>query len=395
MPYDFDRLIERRGSNSAKWDLYPDDVLPLWVADMDFMAPEALLAELQAKLAHGIFGYEYPHKELKETVARRMKKLHNWQVSADAVVTTPGVISGFNAAARTVCMPGDGILIQPPVYPPFLSVSDNVGLHQQLAPLMQVNSGHTLRYKIDWEVFETAVNSGGAKTRMFLLCQPHNPIGQIYSREELIRMADICLKNDMYICSDEIHSEILLGEAKHIPIASLDPDIADRTITLIAPSKTFNIAGLHCSFAIIQNEELRDQYKKTVERMTLHVSSLSLAATQAAFSGACDDWLAALNQYLTANRDCVIDFIAKELPGIRTTVPDASYLAWLDCTELVKSGKISSSPYKFFLHEAKVALNDGVHFGPGGEGFVRLNFGCPRVTLVDALERMKRALKGK
>ena len=392
MTYNFDSIIERRGTNSIKWRQYPEDVLPLWVADMDFAAPEPIRAALQRFVEHGVFGYEFPTKELRETVAARMQTLYGWQVSPDAVVATPGVVAGFTLAAHALCTAGQGILVQPPVYPPFLKVHENAGLVRQDAPLALETDGSTLRYAVDFDIFQKAVHSGGARTGMFLLCNPHNPTGQVYTRDDLARMADICLKNDIFICSDEIHSEILLGGAKHFPIAALDPEIADHTITLIAPSKTFNVPGLFCGFAIIPNQDLLERYKKTVERMAMHVSSPGLAAAQVAFSGECDEWLAALRAYLTGNRDFLVEFVRDELDGIRTTVPDATYLAWLDCTELVKSGKISGTPHEFFLKQAKVALNEGREFGSGGEGFVRLNFGCPRAILVEALARMKTAL---
>jgi cystathionine beta-lyase len=207
-------------------------------------------------------------------------------------------------------------------------------------------------------------------------------------------MAEICESEDIFICSDEIHSELLLGGVQHLPIATLSPEIANRTITLVAPSKTFNVAGLFCGFAIIPNDSLRRRYKVEVERMTLHVSSLSLIAAEASMSGACDAWLADLCAYLTDNRDFLVDYVRQNLPGIRTTVPDATYLAWLDCNDLLSSGQMQASPHKFFLEKARVALNEGADFGPGGEGFVRLNFGCPRQTLVEALERMSAALCG-
>jgi cysteine-S-conjugate beta-lyase len=391
MPYDFDRLTDRRATNSIKWQLYGPDVLPLWVADMDFLAPEPILAALRRAVEHGIFGYESPTKALSEMVATRMDKLYGWQVSPEMVVAMPGVVAGFNAAAWMVCQPGEGFLVQPPVYPPFLKVHENVGLVYQEAELKRVETGKLLCYEIDWEVLEVAFDRQ-VHTGMFLLCNPHNPTGQTFSEAELIRISNFCIKNGTVICSDEIHSELLLGEAKHIPLASLDPEIARRTVTLIAPSKTFNIPGLHCGFAILPDEELRGRYKKTVERMALHVNSLGLIAAQAAFSGECDDWLAELRTYLIANRDFLVSVIQGDFDGIRITVPDATYLAWLDCRDLVASGKIEGSPHKFFLSKAKVALNEGAEFGPGGEGFVRLNFGCPRRTLTEALERMKQAL---
>ena len=392
MSYEFDRIFERRDTGSNKWHFYGEDILPLWVADMDFAAPEPILAALRAKVDHGIFGYEFPSQELRETVAARMQKLYGWQVSPDWVVATSGVIAGFNAAARTVCMAGQGILVQPPVYPPFLKVHENGGLVRQDAPLVMETDGSTLRYTVDFDVFQKAVHSGGAKTGMFLFCNPHNPTGQVYSRDDLTRMADICLKNDIVICSDEIHSELLLGGAEHLPVAALDPEIADHTITLVAPSKTFNVPGLFCGFAIIPNKNLLERYKKTVEHMAMHVSSFGLAAAQVAFSGECDEWLAALCVYLTGNRDFLVEFVRRELDGVRTTVPDATYLAWLDCNDLVKSGKITGTPHEFFLKHAKVALNNGTEFGPGGSGFIRLNFGCPRAILVEALGKIKTAL---
>ncbi|MFH2040877.1 MAG: PatB family C-S lyase [Chloroflexota bacterium] len=392
MPYDFDRLIDRRHTNAIKWDAYPPDVLPMWVADMDFAAPEPVLAALRAKVEHGVFGYEWAPKELLETVANRMQKLYGWQVSTDMVVAIPGIVSGFNVAARIASQPGQGLLIQPPVYPPFLQVHQNTGLKLQIARLRQINNAETLCYEIDFEEFKAAMNAGNVRTAIFLLCQPHNPTGGIYTPQQLIRLAEICLENGTLICSDEIHSELLLGGAEFTPLATLSPEIAQRTITLVAPSKTFNVAGLFCGFAIIPNPELCKAFKQEVEHLTLHVSSLGLAAAQAAFSGECEDWLKALLAYLTENRDLLSSYIALNMPDLRTTIPDATYLAWLDCNALVSSGRISTSPYKFFLKKARVALNDGATFGPIGEGFVRFNFGCPRSTMLQALERMKAAL---
>lgn len=392
MDYGFDRVIDRRSTNSIKWNLYGDDVLPLWVADMDFPAPEPIQKALREAVEHGIFGYDISSKELRESVAARVGSLYNWQVSPEAVVATPGVIAGFTAAARTACLPGEGVLIQPPVYPPFLSVHRNAGLTSQMAELQRVEAGSLLRYEIDWERLEEAFNSNQARTGMFLLCNPHNPTGQAYSRDELMRIADLCILNNAIICSDEIHSELLLGDTKHIPVAALDSEIAVRTITLIAPSKTFNIAGLFCGFAIIPNPDLREKFKQTLDQMAMHVNSLGLIAAQAAFSGDCDGWLAALRIYLAVNRDFLANMVQSEFHGIRMTLPDATYLTWLDCRELVEAGKIEGSPHKFFLHKAKVAMNEGAEFGPGGEGFVRLNFGCPRRTLEEGLGRMKEAL---
>lgn len=392
MPIDFDRLIDRRQTNSIKWTFYDPDVLPMWVADMDFPVPEPITAALHAAVDHGVFGYELVSKTLRESVAARMKKLYDWEVDEKSVVPVTGIVSGFYVAATALCAPGDGYLIQTPVYMPFNDIQKHQGVIRQEAQLVKVAQNGILRYAIDWDVFEKAFNAGGSKTRMFLLCNPHNPTGQVYSREELAKMAEICQKHETIIVSDEIHSELLLGDAQHIPLATLSPEIAQHTITLIAPSKTFNIAGLFCGFAIIPNAELRERYKQVVERMTLHVASLAQVAAQAAFSGECDTWLDELRAYLTANRDYLVSFVERELPGLQISLPDATYLAWLDCNELVKSGQIQGKPFDFFLKEARVALNDGAAFGTGGENFVRLNFGCPRATLKEGLERMKKAL---
>ncbi|GAB4431687.1 MAG: PatB family C-S lyase [Anaerolineales bacterium] len=392
MSFNFDAITDRRNSNSIKWKLFPEDVLPMWVADMDFPAPPQVVAALHEAVEHGVFGYEKPSDALLATVAARMQKLYNWHVEPEMVVAVPGLVSGFNAAAWAVCQPGDGVLMQPPVYFPFLKVPENVGLTCQIAELACQRQGSTVSYQVDWEAFEAAAGSGGVPTRLFLLCNPHNPTGQVYSRADLLRMAEVCQQQDAIICSDEIHSELLLSGAEHIPIATLSPEIAARTITLVAPSKTFNVAGLFCGFAIITDPGLRKRFKQTVERLTFHVASLAQISAQVAMSGVCDDWLAALNAYLTSNRDFVAAYVREHLPGVRVTMPDATYLAWLDCGELVASGKIEGSPQKFFLETAKVALNDGAEFGPGGENFVRLNFGCPRALLEEGLARLKGAL---
>lgn len=392
MKYNFDFIIDRRSSNSAKWTQYSEDVLPLWVADMDFLTPQPILDALRSALEHGVLGYEHPSRALFETVVARMERLYGWKIDPDMVVATPGIVSGFNAAARAVCLPGEGILMQPPVYFPFLGVHENIGLARRFAPLVKLVDGNIVRYEIDFDAFEAAIGSGGARTAMFLFCNPHNPTGNAFTREQLSRLVEICLRQDIVICSDEIHSELLLGGSQHIPVATLSTEIANRSITLIAPSKTFNTAGLFCGFAIIADQELRMRYQKAVEQMTLHVNSLGQVAALAAFSGACDDWLAELLIYLTANREFVVNFVRENIPGMRLTVPEATYLSLLDCNPLLEAGKIVVAPFDFFLNEAKVALSDGSRFGPGGEGTVRLNFGCPRSRLEEALERMREAL---
>jgi cysteine-S-conjugate beta-lyase len=388
MPFDFSQSPDRSQTNSLKWTLYPKNVLPLWVADMDFPAPPAINEALSQAVAHGVHGYEFPSKRLRKTVTTRIDKLYGWQVNPEWVIATPGIIAGFNAAAWAVCEPDQGILTQTPAYPPFLSVHKNIGLIHRDAPLSEIHEGeHLIRYEIDFDQFEAAFN-GDTLTRMFLLCNPHNPTGRAFSREELLKMAETCLAHDTIIVSDEIHSELTLPPNRHIPIATLDPEIAARTITLLAPSKTFNVPGLFTGFAIIPDAELRRKFRHETERLCMHVSSLGLVAAEAAFSGACDQWLDELRRYLAANRDFVTNFVRDNLPGVRVTHPEATYLSWLDCRAL----NLSPDPYQFLLKKAKVALTNGKDFGEGGQGFARLNFGCPRPVLEQALQKIKAAL---
>jgi cystathionine beta-lyase len=389
MQYDFDVVIDRRGSDSAKWNWFAPDVIPLWVADMDFRVPDPVLRVLHEKVEHGIFGYEMASTALLEAVCVRMKKLYDWTVLPEQVVTLPGLVTGIHVATRAICAPGESVLVQPPVYPPFLDVAKNMQVERQLAPLRDVHTGSTLHYEIDFEVFENAITN---TTRLFILCNPHNPTGQVYSRDDLTRLSEICQRQGLIICSDEIHSELLLDTPRHTPIATLSPEIADRSITLIAPSKTFNLAGLFCSFAIIPNADLRQKFNQAMTGIVPHTNSLGLAAAHAAFTEG-DEWLGQLLPYLKRNRDVMVDYVTEHLPGIATTVPEGTYLAWLDCREAIAQGLLPQSPQQFFLDQAKVGLNDGSAFGPGGEGFVRLNFGCPRVTLVEGLNRMSAAMK--
>lgn len=388
MPIDFAHVPDRSRTNSLKWTQYPDGVIPVWVADTDFPAPQPILEALRSKLEHGVLGYEFPQKALGETVAARMGTLYGWSVDPEAVVATPGIIAAFNAAAWATCQSGQGILTQPPVYPPFLGVAGNVGLVNQFAQLTLEERDGVLSYRVDREAFRAALH-GGARTGMFLLCNPHNPTGQVYTRTELQDMAEACLESGVPIVSDEIHSELLLGGSRHIPIATLSREIEHRTITLVAPSKTYNVPGLFCGFAIIPDPALRERFKAAGERMIHHVSSLSLIAAQAAYSGACDPWLTAMKKTLTDNRDWIARTIRDRFPQLRTTVPQATYLAWIDCHRL---GLSEQTPYDYFLQRARVAFTKGEDFGPGGQGFVRLNFGTTPHVLREVMDRIGAAL---
>jgi cysteine-S-conjugate beta-lyase len=381
--YNFDRVSNRRIPGVLnKWTFYPKDVLPLWVADMDFPAPKPILDELRKAVNQGVLGYELASTTLLETVATRMDRLYGWKVKPEWIVPVTGIVSGFNVAARAFGSPKKGYLVQPPVYNEFHEVKNNVGIPQVDAPFVKQVKGNILHYEIDWDLFKKQAK----KVSMFLLCSPHNPLGIVFSRRDLSRMAEICIENNVLIVADEIHSELLLDEKKFTPIAKLSREIANNTITLVAPSKTFNVPGLHCGFAIIPNQELRDEYIKVVGHLRLHVASLGLHAAQAAFSGQCDEWLKELQYYLTGNRNFLIDYVTKNMPDVRITIPQATYLAWLDFTQL----NLEKSPFEFFFEKAKVALSDGAIFGE--KGHVRLNFGTSRSILKQALDRMQKSL---
>lgn len=382
---DFNKVPNRRNSNSLKWILYPRDVLPMWVADMDFPAPMPILNTLRKTVEHGVLGYEFATPALRETVAVRMDKLYGWKIKSEMVVAVTGIVNGFSVAVRMACDAKKGVLIQPPVYNEFHEIKNNFGVPQLDAPFVKHVNGNIISYEIDWDVFEKQVKKAG----MFLLSNPHNPLGIIFSRKDLLKMAELCIKNNVLIVSDEIHSELLLDDNKFTPMAKLSAEIAKHTITLIAPSKTFNVPGLFCGFAIITDKELRARYEKEVEHMRIHVSSMGLLAAQTGFSGVCDGWLKELRRYLTGNRDFLVEYVTEYMPEMRLTIPDATYLGWLDCTQL----GLKESPYDFFLKDANVAFTDGTKFGIGGEGHIRLNFGTSRKLLEQGLERMRKALK--
>ena len=393
MTHNFDQIIERRNTNSLKWTQYPPEVLPLWVADMDFMTPEPIRAALRATLDHGVLGYEFLRRHTQQVVAARMERLYGWSLDPDWVVAVTGVVTGFNIAARALCDPGDGVLIHTPVYNMFYPFYKHLKLVQQSAPISLIAEGNVFHPQLDMDAFAKAFQTNHAPTRTFLFCHPHNPLGMTFSREALQVMAERCLQNGATIVSDEIHSELLLNGSKHIPIATLSPEIADRTITLLSASKTFNTAGLFCAFAIIPNAELRARFNQVNEEITGHVSSLGLIAADAAFSGSCDDWLKELLVYLKDNRDFVVEYLTENFPDARFTIPQATYLQWLDFGAYVKSGKMDKLPFDFFLEKAKVALSSGNIFGQGCENFVRLNFAAPRSVVAEGLERMHGALK--
>ncbi|NOR83787.1 MAG: putative C-S lyase [Ardenticatenales bacterium] len=387
MRVDFDRIIDRRHTGSVKWSRY-GDALPLWVADMDFSAPEPVVQALRERVEHQIFGYTLPPEDLGEAVRAWLRRRHGWEVEQEAISFVPGVMRGVNSVARAVGRPGDGILVQPPVYFPFLVVPENSERVLEQAPVRPVNG----RYQIDFDAFEQAITD---RTRLFLLCNPHNPLGRVFTTMELERLAEICLRRNIVISSDEIHGDLIFNGHKHIPIAALAPEIAAKTVTTFAPSKTFNIPGLSCSIMIIQDAELRAQVKAAGAGLVGGVNVMGYAAALAAYQEG-EEWLLQLLEYLQENRDYTLDFVGTRLPGIEMAPVEGTFLAWLDCRSsaacLSHDGE-EGNAHEFFLQRANVALNEGATFGSGGEGFVRLNFGCTRATLVQALERMEGALE--
>jgi cysteine-S-conjugate beta-lyase len=384
MRYDFDAPIDRRHSDSTKWHYYPPEVLPLWTADMDFQVPAPVIQALQERMAHGIFGYGIEPPELREILVERMSRLYGWKIAADCIVFVPGVVTGFNRVCRIAAGAGDAVLVQPPVYPPILAASGRNRMERRQAQLSLSSKG---RYEIDFEAFEAAISE---RTRVYILCNPHNPVGRAFTEEELGRIAEICLRRNVLVCSDEIHCDLVYPGFRHIPIASLDPQVAFHSITLMAPSKTFNIPGLHCAFAIVPDPALR---KKLVGEHTRHFPEVNIAGLTAALAAYRDgeEWLSQVMLYLEGNRDFLEEYVRREFVGIRMQKPEATYLAWLDCRE---SG-IEGNVFQFFLERAKVGLYDGQSFGSGGSGFLRINFACTRATLTEALEKMKAAFAGR
>jgi cysteine-S-conjugate beta-lyase len=381
MHYDFDELIERRETDSVKWSLYPADVIPLWVADMDFRSADPIVEALRARARHGIFGYSRPSPMLAETIQERLKRLYGWEVTEPEIVFLPGIVTGLNIAFQAFADPGDAVLAQPPVYFHFLRDPVQHGRVLQAPPLER--AGDT--YEIDFDRFEKAITK---ETRVFVLCNPHNPVGRVFTRSELERLADICLRHNLVVCSDEIHCDLVYPGHHHIPFASISPEVENRTVTLMSPSKTYNIAGLECGYAVIRNHDLRKKWREVSFGLIPGVNIMGHVAALAGLSRG-QDWLDQVLAYLQGNSDFLGGYLSEKMPGIRMCKVEATYLAWLDCSG---TGMIKN-PSEFFLQNARVALSNGEEFGQGGHGFVRLNFACPKKRLVQALDQMRFALE--
>ena len=370
MDFGFDTVIDRRGGDSLKWNKYAgSDVLPLWVADMDFAAPPAVVEALERRVAHGCFGYGKPWPTLMDAVLGYLQRRYGWQVFPEWLVWLPGLVTGINAACRAV---DGGVITATPVYPPFLSAPQYSGRALVKAPLRRSDG----RWGWDFERMEAEITP---PTRLLLLCHPHNPVGRAWSEGELAELVDFCRRHDLIVCSDEIHCDLVLdAERPHIPFAMLDADMAQHTITLMAPSKTYNVPGLGCSFAVIPDVSLRRRFTDVMRGIVPDANVLGLVATEAAFTE-CQAWHDALLDVLRRNRDRVQEVVAR-IPGLSMTPVEATYLAWIDAR-----GLGLENPVRFF-EENGVGLSDGADFG--APGWVRLNFGCPRETLEVALQRI-------
>lgn len=382
LTYDFDRIIDRRASESEKWLLYDREVLPMWLADMDFASPPEVVEALASRVRHGVFGYPVVQDQLRQTVAGWLLRRHGWQTDPAHILFYPDVVHGINLAAHALCQPGDGVLFHTPAFPPFLQVAGNAHLLQHENALIGNTDGH---YTIDFDAFARAMTPD---VKLFILCNPQNPTGRVFTREELSRIAELCLDRGVTVIADEIHCDLVFAPHKHIPFASLDEAVARNTITLMSPSKTFNTAGASAAFMIVSNEVTHRKIAQAGGGLAGSVNVFGLTVLQACYEHG-EPWLEALIAYLQSNRDYLHAVIQSgELPGISMGLPEATYLAWLDCRSL----GLGANPAQFFLERGKVGLNSGLKYGERGQGFTRLTYGCPRSLLEAGLQRVRTAL---
>ena len=379
MSFDFDTIHSRLGTGSTKWSRYPEDVLPMWIADMDIAAPPAVLQALRERLDQQILGYSVAGPQVRQAIVDDLWAKYAWRVLPEELLFLPGVEPGFNMALHAFVQPGQAVVLQTPNYRPIRLAPGHWNLPRIEVPFAFENG----EYLTPLHAMRQALNGAGA----LLLSNPHNPIGKVFPREELLAVANACLDNGALIISDEIHAELCFDGRRHIPTASLSPAIAQRTITLMSASKAYNVAGLKTCFAVIQNAEIRERFNAARCGMVDSVSPLGLEATRAAYSQ-CGEWLDALLAYLQANRDYLMTAVRSRLPGVVMHAPQGTFLAWLDCSALGLE-----DPQQFFLEQAKVGLSAGIEFGDDSQQFVRLNFGCPRAMLEEGLQRMERALR--
>jgi len=384
----FDEHVAREGTFSIKYDLLREifgsgDIIPMWVADMDFKTPEFIIKALKNRLDHELYGYTFRPPEYYFSIVEWIKRRHGWNIKKDWICFSPGVVPALNFCTLAFTEPGDGIIVQPPVYFPFFSAVEPHGRKLLHNTLKEYNG----RWEMDFNQLESLIEKN---TRMIFISNPHNPVGRVWTKEELEKLAVICLKNDVLIISDEIHCDLVLPGYTHTPVASLSKEISLKTITLTAPSKTFNLAGLSTSSVIIEDQNLRKSFTNYVEK--LHVGNGNIFGTIASIAAyrLGDEWLDELLQYINGNVQVVEDYCARMIPEIIPVHPEATYMIWLDCRKL---GKDARELQKFFVSKARVGLNEGSMFGPGGEGFMRMNLGTTKDTVIKAMEQIKSALE--
>ncbi|WP_442889818.1 MalY/PatB family protein [Congregicoccus parvus] len=378
MPYDFSSIVSRHGTDSQKWQKYRGrNILPMWVADMDFHVAPEIVAAVHARADDAVYGYCRPTDSTIASVVDYLRRSFDWRVEVDWLVWLPGLVPAINLACRAVGERGDAVATLTPVYPPFLS-APRLAERRLIASDLVLRNG---RWEIDWERLEASLTPD---TRLFLLCHPHNPVGRVWRRDELERIADLCLRHDLVLCSDEIHCDLILDDLPHVPTGTLGSEIAARTITLLAPSKTYNIAGLGCSFAVISDSRLRTRFKNAGMGVLAEVNNFGYAACEAAYRHG-EPWRQALLRRLRANRDIVETTIASgALPGVSMAHIEATYLAWLDVSALGLEDPVA------FFEAGGVGLSGGTPFGDPRH--VRLNYGCPEETLREGLARMQASL---
>lgn len=382
MTFDFDTPPNRVGTDSQKWQKYAGrDILPMWVADMDFVSPPAILEALHRRVDQGIFGYARPTRSTVDAVVAAMEQRYGWKIDPAWLVWLPGLVVGLNVVAQAFAEPGDEVLTLAPVYPPFTSAPRNSGRKSVTVPWILQQGA----WAIDWDALEAAVTP---RTKVFFLCNPHNPLARVWRREELTRLATFCQRHDLLLCSDEIHCDLILDPAlPHFPTSRLGAEVAARTITLMAPSKTYNVPGLGTSLAIIPDAARRARFVKATAGIVAEVTCLGYTACEAAYRD-CEAWRQQLLATLRGNRDHLLAFLARELPEVRVEAPiEATYLAWLNVTALQLADPVAH------FEQHGVGLSDGAFFGAQPGTHVRLNFGCPPVTLREALRRLKAAIR--
>lgn len=388
MKYNFDQIIDRRGSGAIKCDGLEQwygnsELLPMWVADMDFATPDFIIDAIKARLEHPIFGYTMEPERYRKAIISWIASHHNWQIESDWICYIPGIVKGIAMAMVSLLKAGDKVIIQPPVYHPFRNVATHNGFEVVENPLRRTESGS---YEIDFENLEAVADS---RCKMLILANPHNPVGILWSRETLVRLADFCLSRGIIVISDEIHCDMALWGKKHIPFASVSDKAAACSITFGAPSKTFNIAGIITSYAIVPNESLREKFFGWMGGNELNQPDIfAPIATVAAFENG-EPWRVQMLKYVEENIEFTIDFCRKYIPQITPIRPEASFLVWLDCRELNLS---HTELVELFENRAKLALNSGAIFGTQGERFMRLNVGTPRSVLEQALQQLKAAV---